>query len=356
MLLPLVSILLVVRNEKEHLRRCLDSLVRQDYPRERIEFLFIDGCSDDGTYAILEKEVMELCEGGYIARLLVNKKKILASGWNLGLKEAHGDYVCRIDAHSVIIPSYVSTGVHCLLTPGNKLVAAVGGWCRHAGATRMGQVIAVLMSSKFAVGDSPFRRRPAAICKTDTAVYGIYRRSVFSEVGYFDERLARNQDMVMHFRLKTAGYTLLTHPDMEITYYVRNTLGRLLKKTFGDGKWVALAGRQYFRLRHKVPFLFVLYLTALLVIYVINGIWFSSIEAQAIVVVTTIPLLWYGILSIYFSLKTHCALWVRLLLAPLFFAFHVAYGIGTFCGYCQVLWERVILIVKCFSTDNPKPT
>lgn len=340
MQLPLVSIILVARNEKTHLCRCLDSLVQQDYPRDRLEFVFIDGCSDDGTYELLDREVAELKKRGYSAKLLVNNKRILASGWNLGLKEACGEYVCRIDAHSTIVPSYVSTGIRCLLEPGNERVAAIGGWWRHAATTRTGRVIAELMSSKFAVGDSPFRRRPETVCSTDTAVYGVYRRSGFSQVGYFDENLARNQDIVMHHRLKAAGYTFLTHPDMEITYYVRSTFLRLIKKAFSDGRWVALAGSKYFCWRHKVPFLFVLYLAVLFMLLAVSGLLLRSFAGTVVILLAILPIIGYGALSLASVIKASGPLLMRSFLLPLFFIFHVAYGIGTLWGYCQLLLYR----------------
>ena len=335
MLLPFVSVLIVVRNEKDYIRNCVDSLVHQEYPRENMEFLLIDGCSEDGTYALLLQEVERLKDQGYAARLLVNEKRILASGWNLGIREARGEYVCRIDAHSEIVPSYISTGIKCLLRPENERVAAVGGWWNHAATTRTGHVIAALLSSKFAVGNSPFRRRPSAISKTDTAVYGVYHRSIFSEVGYFNERLARNQDMVIHHQMKAAGYTFLTHPDMEITYYVRSTVGRLVKKAFGDGQWVALAGSEYFSLRHLVPSLFVLYLSILLITFTLSLFLYNSFMEKIMIMLMSSPIIGYCGLSIYYAMKTPSAFIKRFLLIPLFFVFHTAYGIGTIWGYCQ---------------------
>lgn len=337
---PLVSILLVARNEKASLRHCLDSLRQQDYPRDRLEFLFIDGRSEDGTYALLDQEVSELKKRGYVVRLLVNEKRILASGWNLGLKEARGEYVCRIDAHSQIVSSYISTGVRSLLTRGNESVAAVGGWLQHVGTTRAGQLISLLSSCKFAIGDSPFRTRPKSLCQTDTAVYGVYRRSVFSEVGYFDEKLARNQDMVMHYRLKAAGYTFLTHPDMEITYYVRSTIRRLIKKAYGDGQWVALAGGEHFCLRHKIPFLFVLYLIILFAVLVASSLLLRSLAGRMFVLLTALPILGYGGIAVISAVRASGSWIMRLLLVPLFFIFHVAYGMGTLWGYCQMLLSR----------------
>lgn len=338
--LPLVSLLVIARNEKQYLRRCVDSLLRQDYPREQLEFVFVDGCSEDGTAAFLEREVSELSRHGYAARLLVNRKRILASGWNLGIQDARGQFVCRVDAHSEIGPSYISSGVQCLLQLGNERIAAVGGWLAHVGTTLIGRSIAALLSARFAVGDSPFRQRPVALCRTDTAVFAVYRRSVFSEVGYFDENLARNQDMVMHHRLKAAGYTLLTHPDMEITYYVRSTVRRLMKKAFGDGKWVARAGGEHFCLRHKVPFLFVLYLSVLLMVIAASNLLLSSLLGQVLILLAWLPILGYGVMAVASALKASGPLHMRLLLVPLFFVFHVAYGMGTLWGYCQMLLRR----------------
>ena len=351
MQLPLVSILLVARNEKAHLRRCLDSLAQQDYPRDRLEFLFIDGCSDDGTHALLEQGVTEMKRRGYAARLLVNEKKILASGWNMGLKEARGDYVCRIDAHSGIVPSYISTGIGCLLERGHGRVAAVGGWWKHVGTTRAGQLIASFSSCKFAVGDSPFRKRPASLCHTDTAVYGVYRRAVFSEVGYFNEKLARNQDIVMHHRLKEAGYSFLTHPDMEITYYVRSTARSLMAKAFGDGKWVALAGSEHFCLRHKVPVLFVLYLCVLLGVAAVSGLLLRSQAGQMLIFLTTLPILGYALIAAVSAIKASNSPY-RLLLVPLFFVFHITYGMGTVWGYFQILLQRMAVLSLMHSRKN----
>lgn len=45
---PLVSVLVPARNEEENIRRCLQSLLAQDYPR--LEVLVLDDCSTDGTW------------------------------------------------------------------------------------------------------------------------------------------------------------------------------------------------------------------------------------------------------------------------------------------------------------------
>ncbi|HEY7467426.1 MAG TPA: glycosyltransferase, partial [Dehalococcoidia bacterium] len=43
--LPLVSVIIPVRNEEGYIGRCLQALAAQDYPRERFEVFVLDGGS-----------------------------------------------------------------------------------------------------------------------------------------------------------------------------------------------------------------------------------------------------------------------------------------------------------------------
>lgn len=52
--LPQISILLAVRNEEANLARCLDSLLAQDYPTEKMTILVGDDASTDNTRSIIE--------------------------------------------------------------------------------------------------------------------------------------------------------------------------------------------------------------------------------------------------------------------------------------------------------------
>ena len=50
-----VSIIIPCRNEEKFIGRCLESIVGQDYPRENLEVLVVDGMSEDGTRDIIEQ-------------------------------------------------------------------------------------------------------------------------------------------------------------------------------------------------------------------------------------------------------------------------------------------------------------
>jgi len=52
---PLVSIIVPVYNSEGTLERCLESILKQDYPRDKYEIVVVDDGSTDGTYVIAEK-------------------------------------------------------------------------------------------------------------------------------------------------------------------------------------------------------------------------------------------------------------------------------------------------------------
>ena len=52
---PTVSIIVAARNEEEHIERCLASLVRLEYPRDKIEIIVVDDRSTDRTQEIIER-------------------------------------------------------------------------------------------------------------------------------------------------------------------------------------------------------------------------------------------------------------------------------------------------------------
>lgn len=83
MKLPKFSFSLPVYNEEKRLGRCLESIVNQDYPKENIEILVVDGGSKDRT-----KEIASAFE---CVRLFDNAKKLADFGAKISMREATGD-------------------------------------------------------------------------------------------------------------------------------------------------------------------------------------------------------------------------------------------------------------------------
>ncbi|MDR0608602.1 MAG: glycosyltransferase family 2 protein [Planctomycetaceae bacterium] len=328
----LVSLLLVVRNESTSVRQAILSLSKQTISQDQTEIIVVDGLSTDGTDKVVKRILEELCQKGWKCRFLENLEKTLAAGWNLGIRESIGDFICRIDAHATIEPDYIEKGICLLNSPERKKIVAVGGILKYTkNKTFFGNMITDLLGSRFGVGNSPFRIPPKKIIETDTAVFAVYRRKILLETGGFNENLKRNQDNEFHRRLADKGWKFLTDPDMRATYQPRSTFLKLMKQGFENGYWIVFSGGS---LRHFIPFYFVLYLFIYLSIFIFIP--------KSIVIIALIPLMLYFFLGIGFAIKDGKSFFARFGLPVFYFYFHLAYGFGTLYGLiCRVTGKKL---------------
>lgn len=172
-----VSIIIPVYNESKYIIRCLDSVKRQTFPAENTELLIIDGNSTDDTVSKIRNYT-----GIDNLRILINEKRLVTYALNIGIDNARGEYVIRMDAHAEYADDYVEKCVYYLE---HTDADNVGGTAETRGISFAGQANAELLSSKFGVGNSDFRTGGKS-GYVDTVPFGAFRRTVFSKIGYFD--------------------------------------------------------------------------------------------------------------------------------------------------------------------------
>jgi len=252
--IPFVSIILPIRNEAKFIASSLSAVLNQDYPSERLEIIVADGMSADGT-----RKIVESFQDIYpTVRLIDNLGQIVPTGLNAAIAEARGDIIVRVDGHCRIAPDYVRNCVKHLQNDG---VDGVGGPLMTVGETAMASAIAEAMSSRFGVGDSNFRTVTDKTMLTDTVAFPTYTRAIMERGGVFDEELVRNQDDEYNYRLREIGAKILLAADVRSTYYSRSSLKSLWRQYFQYGYWKVRVMQKHprqMRLRHFVPFLFVL--------------------------------------------------------------------------------------------------
>lgn len=315
------SFLLVVRNERRYIGRVLDSILHQDFPQKQYEIIVVDGESTDKTPDIIR--TYQTRHPGRI-RYFKNPMQTLPAGWNIGIKHACGEYVIRVDGHSDIPRDFLKqTHDVARRVPDAD---CVGGVIHSAGRGFWGEVNAYVYSHPFGVGNSKFR-----ITKkdwegyVDTVPYGAYKRKLFSEIGYFDDSLKRNEDLEMHARIRQNGGRFFLSTKIRSTYFVRSTLAGLVKKSIGDGKWTLVAAKRglgVLRLRHKIPLL--VFIIGLLLSI---GSFFSTISLVTLLVLAAI---YAGLLitSAWGIIGQHgIRYFIPCMLA--FFLLHVSRGFGS---------------------------
>jgi succinoglycan biosynthesis protein ExoA len=252
-LLPLVSVVMPVRNEANFIGECLDAVLGQDYPADRMEVFVVDGMSTDTTREI----VRSYQEHHPRLRLLENKGKIVPKGMNLALPETQGEVIVRVDGHCKIAPDYVR---RCVAHIREDHVDGVGGSVRTMGETTIARVIALAMSSSFGVGGSAFRTVSDRTVLADTVPFPAYARTIIQRAGPYDEELVRNQDDEYNYRLRKLGAKILLAADVKSEYYSRSSIRSLWRQYFQYGYWKVRVMQKHprqMKMRQFVPALFV---------------------------------------------------------------------------------------------------
>jgi succinoglycan biosynthesis protein ExoA len=225
---PFVSVLIPVRNEERYIERCLYAVAAQDYPRERLEVIVIDGMSSDDTTAMIRRFA---AESTIDLKLLRNPVRRTAAGLNLGLAAARGEIIVRVDGHAAIATDFIRRSVDALLASG---VDCVGGVIESEGDRYIGRAVALAMSSRFGIGGASFRTGGAGL--VDTVAFGAYRRDVFDRIGGFAEDIDKGEDDEFNYRLLDHRGRILLAPEIRATYTVRGDLGGVWRQYFGYGR------------------------------------------------------------------------------------------------------------------------
>jgi glycosyltransferase involved in cell wall biosynthesis len=227
---PRVSVIVPCRNEQDWIARCLDSVLRNDYPKDRLEVLVVDGMSDDGTRAT----VAEYAAQYPFIRLLDNLRRITPAALNIGLAAAAGDVVMRMDAHYEYAENYIPLLAAWLERSGADNVGGVLIF-RPANATPVARAIALAISHPFGIGNAYYRIGAAEPRWVDTVAFGCYRREVFQRIGTFDETLVRNQDIELNRRLVRQGGRILLVPEVVVYGHARDSVCKLARMYFQYG-------------------------------------------------------------------------------------------------------------------------
>lgn len=251
---PLVSVVLPIRNEAAHIDACLERLLEQDYPAELLEFLVVDGRSQDGTREVVQR--VQQRHPQVRLRLLDNPHRIVPPALNIGIRAAQGEVVVRMDGHAKPTHDYVSKCVAALARSG---AANVGGVVEPVGDTPFGQAVALATRHPLGAGDARYRIGGEA-ADVDTVMYGAFRRDVFERVGLFDESMVRNQDYEINVRIRAEGERVHFDPAIRFAYRPRGSVRSLWSQYAQYGWWRVETVRRHprsLRWRQLVPPVFV---------------------------------------------------------------------------------------------------
>lgn len=332
-----MSVLIPCRNEHAFIGACLDSVLANDYPADRLQIIVIDGESTDDTRQIVDRYAR-----AHGVELVANPGRTAPKALNIGISHAKGEIVMRIDAHAVIAPRYISLCVRELLAGNADNVGGI--WViapRDEGA--IASAIVATQGHPFGVGNAHYRFANARRY-VDTVPWFCCRRSMLDQLGTFNEELTRGQDMEFSLRLRSRGGRTLLNPEIKSTYFARTDLRAFARHSWTNGRWAVLpflySSVVPVSPRHLVPLAFVLALAASLTL----AVWRPELRWLALIV----PVV-YAAVAVAASVqiwRRHSSARMALLMPALFAILHISYGLGSAAGVIELaasgrFWRRL---------------
>ncbi|MBR2232388.1 MAG: glycosyltransferase family 2 protein [Prevotella sp.] len=253
----MISVVCPIYNEEKYIAKCIDSILEQDFPHDNMEVLFVDGMSSDRTREI----VLEYTEKYKFIRLLDNPHRTSPYAMNIGIENATGDTIFRMDAHAQYPNNYLSELYQIFQELPNA--ENVGGVCETlpCNDTNEAYAIAEVLSNSFGMGNSYFRTGVSEIRKVDTVPFGCFHKSLFKRIGLYDTDLDRNQDDELNGRIIRNGGSIYIIPSIKIKYFARDKMGKVRKMFYQYGLYKPLVNKKLgapATLRQFVPVLFLL--------------------------------------------------------------------------------------------------
>ena len=246
-----ISVIILTYNEEDNIAGCLQSILRQKYPQGRWEVLVVDGSSRDNTAKIVSDRQEETGR----LKLITNKKRAIAPGRNLGIRESRYPFIAFTDADCLVPEDWLerlSREYKNLALTDDKIVGVGGGNIPPADSSEFHQAVGIYLDSFLGCFNSPQGRNFSQVRKVNSlaCVNVLYNKKILEETGGFDEGMGNiAEDSELNFRLTTNGYNLYFIPNVTVMHKLRPNLSSWLKNMALYGR-----GRAIISFKHKLFF------------------------------------------------------------------------------------------------------
>jgi glycosyltransferase involved in cell wall biosynthesis len=214
----MVSVIIPARNAERTIGPCVDSLLALQYPAQRLELRVVDNGSTDGTAARLAAYREQLA-------IVREPRPGAAAARNAGLRGAAGEIVAFTDADCVVDPGWLAALVRPLRDPA---VGIVGGTILAlAPANPVERFGETIHDHRMAIEEYD---PPYVITMSWASRVGVLR-----ELGGFDERFRRCQDVELSYRALQAGYRFAFAPAAIVHHRNERDLRGLIGEGFTHG-------------------------------------------------------------------------------------------------------------------------
>ena len=214
--LPLVSLIVLNWNGRQHLEYCLPSLLATDYPR--YEIIVVDNASTDDSVAFVRENFPRV-------QVIVNERNLgFSAGMNVGLQAAQGEIMVLLNNDVEVQPGWLRALVEAMLAEatvgiaGCKVYYPDGKTLQHAGATLNYPLLTSHHYGYQEEDQGQYNEIRAVDYVTGAAL--ALKRELLNRIGYLDAGFfLYYDDPDLCFRARRAGYTVIYVPDAVIVHH-----------------------------------------------------------------------------------------------------------------------------------------
>ncbi|MBI5051531.1 glycosyltransferase family 2 protein [Candidatus Micrarchaeota archaeon] len=218
---PKLSVVIPAYNEERNLRRCIDSVLNADYPREKLEIIVVDDSSTDSTY-----EIAKSYEKLGVKAYRKENEGTAASTKNYGIRRCTGELVATLDADSYIRKDTIRKMIKHFQS---EDIAAVTAAIK-ADEERGKNALVVIQKVEYLF--TLFSRKVLTFIdavQVTPGPFSMFRRWVFEKIGYFENKsIAEDQELAM--RIQQNNYKIRSSLEAEVYTEVPKDFGSLLKQ------------------------------------------------------------------------------------------------------------------------------
>ena len=223
---PVLSIIVPIKNMVRTVKMLLDSLMNLDYDYNKLEILFIDGDSTDGTREIVSK---------YPVQLIQQEGQGLNAARNTGIKYSSGEIIAYTDGDCIVPSDWAKNIIHNFWDPSVAFVGGtMEGYHKH-------DIYSNYMDETF------FQVTPGFSIRIETTDLRLmefpaganmaFRRTALERVRFFDEDINYGFDDLQPVEeMSFKGFRIVLDPQVNIFHRHRSNLKELLKQHFNYGR------------------------------------------------------------------------------------------------------------------------
>jgi len=236
-----ISFIVPVLNMADILERCLEGISRLEYPKDKIEIIIVDNGSTDGTIDLAKK---------FTSKIFVNSKATVGKLRNIGADNARGNFCVFVDADCVVSGNWLKTALPYF---DDKEVGLVGSrtydlpgtaswvdkaWKMHLDKNNNAENVKWVISSAIMI-----------------------KKSVFNEIGGFDEKIECCEDVEFSYRVRQ-NYKIISDPKLaplhlrgarslpeffkKESWRSRDSIAVSLKHFKEPSEWLSIAWKSYY--------------------------------------------------------------------------------------------------------------